>query len=542
VFFLFFMPVFWCACSQVYATYTVSLNQNNFDGSQLSIKGGDTVFIEPGHRDHLRFYNIHGDSLNPVVFINIGGLVEISTTTNNYGFQVYDCSYFKLTGTGTDSLTYGIKIGYTPAGTNGLSLDGFSTNYEVDHIEVLNSGFAGICANPVPDCDNLLNRGNFTRMNTLFHDNYVHNTSGEAFYIGSSFYNGYTILCDSVQKIVYPHEIHGLKIYNNIVDASGWDGIQVGCATKDCEIYGNRISNYGVLNITDQNFGIIIGAGTGGKCYNNLIVNGTGNGMCVFGIGGNLIYNNIIVNPGHALNDIMATARANGIFCDDRYTTDGSSFCFLNNTIISPTGDGIRFFSKLSKNNIICNNIILNPGTLGAYSPYDNPDLPFVYTIPGVDVTISTNYYSKTVSASVNYGNPDEVYTYCKALPVLDKGIDVTDYGIMEDFYHNNRKINNTCDIGAFEYPDSIIQLLKLTSIKVIPGNNTGELYIYSVKNELINGVQIYRLNGQLIYSNKPNTVNTLLKTIDYMQSGIYLVRINTQNDERVLKINSCYQ
>ena len=530
--------------SQVYnRKYIVRLSQTNFDGTLLSIKGGDTVFIEPGHRDHLRFYNIHGDSLNYVVFINDGGLVEMSTTTNNFGLQVYNCSYFRLTGTGSDAIKYGINIGHTPKGTNGLALDGFSTNYEVDHIEVSKSGFAGICANPVPDCDNKMNRGNFVCRNTLFHDNYVHSTLGEAFYIGHSFYTGYTITCDSVKKVVYPHEIHGLKIYNNLVDSSGYDGIQVGCATIGCEIYGNRVTNSGVSNTKDQNSGIILGAGTGGKCYNNLIVNGTGTGINVFGIGGNLIYNNIVVNAGKAMNDTMiTTSKSCGMFCDDRCTTAGTSFCFLNNTIISPKGDGIRFYSRLSKNNMICNNIILNLGTQGIYGPYESPNLPYVYNIAGVDVTASNNYYSNSVSSTVNYGNPDEVYNYCKSLPVIDKGIDVSNFGIMEDYNQNNRKINNTCDIGAFEYPTSIIQQTKVTSIKVISENNTGELYIYSEKNENIKSVQIYQFNGQMIYSNNPNTTNTLLKTIDYMRSGIYLVRINTPNDECVMKVNSCYQ
>jgi len=542
VFLLFFTHIFICVSSPIgNSKFTVSLSQTNIDGSSLSIKGGDTIYIEPGHRDHLRFYNIHGDSLNYVVFINKGGIVEVSTPSFYYGIQVYNCSYFRLTGTGADSITYGIKIGHTPSGANGLTLDGMSTNYEIDHVESANSGFAGICANPMPDCDNKLNRGNFIRRNTIFHDNYVHSTSGEAFYIGHSYYTGYTITCDSVKKTVYPHEIHGLKVYNNVIDSCGWDGIQVGCATLDCEIYGNKISNYGVRNTKDQNFGIIIGAGTGGKCYNNLIVNGTGDGINVFGIGGNMIYNNIIVNPGHAMNDTMITAKAIGIFCDDRCTIEGSSFYFLNNTIVSPKGDGIRIYSKLSKKNMICNNIILHPGTLGTYSPYLSPYLPYVYTVNGVDATVSNNYYSNLVSSAVNYEKPDEVYNYFMALPVIDKGMDVSNYGILQDYNMNDRKINNACDIGAFDYQASIIQKMKENSIKVIPSNSSGELYIYSEKMENISSVRIYQLSGQLIYSNNPNTENTTVKTIDYMKSGIYLVCVNTLNEECKTKFITCY-
>jgi hypothetical protein len=514
--------------------FIVGLNILNYDGTKLGIKPGDTVYIEPGHRDHLRFYNIHGDSLNCVVFINNGGLVELSTTIYNFGIQVYNCSYFKLTGTGSSTINYGIKIGSTPTGASGLSLDGMSTNYEIDHLEVTKSGFAGICANPKPDCDNKLNRGNFTRMNTIFHDNYVHNTYGEAFYIGHSFYTGYTITCDSTKKVVYPHEIHGLKIYNNVVDSSGWDGIQVGCATINCEIYGNHISNYGVRNTQDQNFGIIIGGGTGGKCYNNFIVNGTGNGMCVFGIGGNLIYNNIIVNPGHPMNDTMTTTKANGIFCDDRCTTDGASFSFFNNTIISPCGDGIRFFSTKSKNSKICNNIILKPGSYGSY--YNVNQSYVYYNSKTVDLSLSNNYYSNDALPNMDLTNLDNINLYCSGLPIIDQGMDVRLFDIFTDFNGNERLKNNACDIGAFEYSQPAIQ--KSSSIKIIPENSAGEITIYSTKKENLDNISVYQLSGQLIYNKKlTNQNSTTINLRNMVNKGIYLVSAKTESDRNMNRI-----
>ena len=522
--------------------FYIKTNVANVDGTKMGIKPGDTVFIEAGHRDHLRLYNIHGDSLNYIVFINNGGLVEISTNIFYYGFQVKDCSYFKLTGTGSDLFKYGIKIGHTPIGASGLTLDGTSTNYEVEHIECVNSGFAGICANPKPDCDENLNRANFTRKNTTFHDNYVHSTYGEAFYVGHSSYTGYTITCDSVKKLVYPHEIHGLQIYNNVIDSSGWDGIQVGCATIGCKIYGNKVSNYGVRNTKDQNFGIIMNAGTGGDCYNNLITNGTCTGINVFGIGGNKIYNNIIVNPGHAMNDTMITTNACGIFCDDRCTTEGSSFYFLNNTIISPKGDGIRIYSKLSKHNVISNNIILNPGSYGTYGSYVDINKSFVFTYPNVDVSVSNNYCSSSISAGIDYLKTENIFNYCKYLPVIDKVIDISNYNINADFNNNSRVVNGISDIGAFEYPDSIIQRQKSKSIKIISNNSSRELHIYSEKKEQINNVSIYQLSGQLIYTNSPNNDEVAVTLNKNTGNGIYLVCASTNNEECRSKISICYQ
>ena len=391
-----------------YTKFFISTDVLNVDGTNMGINPGDTIFIESGHRDHLRFYNIHGDSLHYVVFINSKGLVDIGPTTYYFGLQVYDCSFFKLTGTGIDNMKYGIKIGQTPTGASGLSLDGLSSNFEIDHIEVTKSGFAGICANPKPDCNDRLNRGNFVQTNTVYHDNYIHNTSGEAFYIGHSFYTGYNIVCDSTVKKVYPHEIHGIKIYNNLVDSAGWDGIQVGCATEDCEIYNNKISYYGAQNEKNQNFGIIIAAGTTGTCYNNFIINGTGNGINVFGLGNNTIYNNIIINPGYDFSGKYTTSNSIGIFCDDRATIEGRSFNFFNNTIISPKGDGIRFYSTLSRNSKVYNNLILNPGTIGYY--YNDNNKSYVYFDNTVDLSVSNNYFSTNTQSIKNLSSPEDVY------------------------------------------------------------------------------------------------------------------------------------
>ena len=512
--------------------FYIKTNVTNVDGTNMGIKPGDTMFIEPGYRDHLRFYNIHGDSLNYVVFINNGGLVELNTTTFNFGIQVYNCSYFRLTGTGSN-LEYGIKIGSTPVGTNGLSLDGSSTNYEVDHIEVTKSGFAGICANPKPDCENKLNRGNFTRRNTLFHDNYVHATLGEAFYIGHSFYTGYTITCDTVKKVVYPHEIHGLKVYNNIIDSCGLDGIQVGCATIGCEIYGNKITNYGVKNENDQNFGIIIGGGTGGKCYNNSIINGSGDGINVFGIGNNVIYNNIIVNAGYNFSN-STSKKSHGIFCDDRSTIEGSSFNFFNNTIISPNGDGIRFFSTKSKNSKICNNIILRPGSYGSYY-YVNQSYVY-YNSKTVDLSMSNNYFSNAVLPNMDFTSLYDINLYCSGLPIIDQGMDVRVFEIYSDFNGNERVRNNACDIGAFEYTQPAIQ--KSSSIKIIPENSAGEITIYSTRKENLDNISVYQISGQRIfYKNLLNQNSTTLNLRNMVKKGIYLVSAQTESDRNVNRI-----
>ena len=61
------------------------------------------------------------------------------------------------------------------------------------------------------------------------HDCYLHHIADEGFYIGSSKYTGQTIYqCDEI--VVLPHIIEGVSIYDNIVENTGWDGIQVSSA------------------------------------------------------------------------------------------------------------------------------------------------------------------------------------------------------------------------------------------------------------------------------------------------------------------------
>ena len=518
------------------SNHYINTDIKNVDGTNMGINPGDTVFIESGHRDHLRFYNIHGDSLHYVVFINKGGLVDIGPTTYNFGLQVYDCSFFKLTGTGINNLKYGIKIGQTPTGASGLSLDGISSNFEIDHIEVTKSGFAGICANPKPDCNDRVNRANFVQLNTIYHDNYVHDTYGEAFYIGHSFYTGYTIVCDTITKVVYPHEIHGLKIYNNLVDSAGWDGIQVGCATNDCEIYGNKISYYGAQNEKNQNFGIIIAAGTTGKCYNNFIINGTGSGINLFGLGNNFIYNNIIINPGYDFSGKYVTSNSMGIFCDDRATIEGRAFYFINNTIISPKGDGIRFYSTLSKNSKVYNNLILNPGTLGNY--YNDNNKSYVNYDNTVDITLSNNYFSTISTPIRNLNSPEDVYRFCMHLPIINDGVDISQYNILADFYGNHRKYNNIIDVGAFEYDTIMIPSQKTSSIKVFSNNTQHELMVYSTKKESIEKISIYRANGQRLFTQIPENKDiSIVSTKNIVNKGFYFVYVSTLTEESLNKI-----
>lgn len=411
-------------------TYVVPAGTKIIDGKALGLKPGSIIGLSSAIAyGTLEFHNIIGTKDQPIIITNCGGTVSIKATDKWHAVKTINSKYFRITG-GSSPGVYGIKI---QGGEMGLKLDGLSTNFEVDHVEVSNPGFAGIMAKTDPGCDDATIRGNFTMYDVTLHDNYIHDTGGEGFYVGNSFWGGMDRACGKR----LPHEIKGLKIYNNIVSNAGWEAIQVGCAIEGAEIYNNTIKNYGQANKLYQNNGIQIGSGTGGLVYNNFIKNGPGNGMIIMGIGDNVIYNNIIVDAG-----------ANGIFCDERFTP-GEGFKFINNTIINPNMDGIRLYAELVPMNTILNNIISNPGADNAYSV----DESFVHLLNAdVKVEMSNNLFVKTLD-KVQFVNPgEENYRLKPTSPAVNFGKDISAYKIPRDFYNTQRLKGFAYDVGASEF------------------------------------------------------------------------------------------
>src|SRR6185295_8018478 len=219
-------------------------------------------------------------------------------TTSN-GMLFTGSKYVHVTGTGDSGFTYGLKVIQTVAGSQGLVYAGLSSDLEVDHMEIQKAGYVAIMAKTDPSRTNCADvsavRPNFTLVNVSIHDNYIHESGGEGIYLGDSFYNGTTTFCGSMQ---YCHEVRGVRIYNNRFENTGRESIQVGAGVSDIEIYSNKIYNYGTGNLNSQNGGIQLGLGTTARLYNNFIKGGTGPAVAVQGIGGDYIYNNVIVNPG----------------------------------------------------------------------------------------------------------------------------------------------------------------------------------------------------------------------------------------------------
>jgi hypothetical protein len=415
------------ACSS--CKYIVPIEAMTVDGAKLGIKPGDVICLNSAIKyfHSLHFTNIVGTATAPVIIANCGGTAVLTANGRPFNIKTSKSKYFRITG-GDVAGTYGIKMS-GPTGS-GVVLAGLSTNFEVDHVEVFNTGFAGIIAKSDPTCDNTANRGYFTMRGVSIHDNYTHHTNGEGLYIGHSFYSGYQMDCG----VKLPHTIEGLRVYNNKALYTGWDGIQVGCATKDSEIYNNTITYPGTKLISGQGHGINIASGTVGRCYGNYIKGGAGNGITVWGLGDNTVYNNVIISSA-----------MNGIFCDERTETLGSGYRLMNNTIINPKLAGIRLLSEKVPN-VVINNIVVNPG----YAP--NGERAYLMRPKLITIVASNNYNTTSISSvkfvDVAAGN----YRLSTGSPAIEKGKSISTYGIPLDFYKSTRLKGTYYDIGASEY------------------------------------------------------------------------------------------
>lgn len=425
---------------------TVAPGTTLIDGNVIPHAPGDVICLMAGVKQSLRIFNFQGSANNYLVFKNCGGQLVLSNSTGNYGISVQNSKYFRLTGTGDSNFLYGIKV--SQSGSMGVTLGTYSTDYELDHLELANTGFAGIMSKTEPDC-NVRDLRSFVQRNTYFHDNYIHHTGGEGFYVGYTAYPSGTKQCGGQTVTVYPHRLEGVAIYRNLLENTGWDGIQLGSTTADGAIYENIVENFGTANQFGQSNGLQLSAGVVADVYDNWLSTGPGNGMAVFGAGGNLIYNNVILDAG-----------ASGIFCDDRYTTPGEGFHFINNTFVRPAVNGMRMYSDESTGNVFYNNIVADPGQACVHLLHTN-----------IDWSESNNLCAATV-AEVGFVAPlSGNYHLDPDSPACGAGRDVSMYGITHD--HDGLSRAAPHDIGAFEC-SSASGKLTLTPAMVVQESGAG--------------------------------------------------------------------
>jgi hypothetical protein len=329
--------------------------------------------------------------------------------------------------------------------------------------------------------------------------------------------------------MMMPPVLDGIKIYNNIVKNTGWDGIQVSSAPLHCQVFNNTILNDSQAEVQNQMSGILMGGGSKCDCNNNFISDGKGDGIENHGLGGNRIFNNIIVNAGRTYLPGDLTQMKHGIFVSDVSVMNDSGLCIFFNDIINPKSDGIRFQSVKSKHNLIASNLIINPGNYNFYeldnTSFSGKDAYVMIPNAAADVQLKNNFFSRTIAAA---GISVTDYTILPGSPLINMGY-AGNGAIAFDSRNHRRPAGGLYDIGAMEYDAGIDTLLYTFSEKPLlfpnPVSTTITIKYLSVDAKKI-VVNIYTLNGEqlLQQSSQPIIpgIQQLHIEVGNLPSGIY--------------------
>ncbi|MTI19754.1 right-handed parallel beta-helix repeat-containing protein, partial [Fulvivirga sp. RKSG066] len=254
--------------------YVLGHDQVILDNDQLNLPLGATVGIESGLRKSIIIRNFQGTAELPYIFTNCDGKSIVSDDVP--AIKLHNNNHIRLTGTGSSD-TYGINV--IKGKPFGVVAELGTSNFEIDHLEITGITEVAISARTRPTCDGSTNRGTFEQKNSVIHHNYLHDVGGEGTYVGGShWHSNFPPVDECLGLTLYEPELKGVKIYNNLVENVGKDGIQVGGAVEDCQIYNNIVVNYGLRNITVHQSGIQINPGTTGEVFSNVVQGGTGNG------------------------------------------------------------------------------------------------------------------------------------------------------------------------------------------------------------------------------------------------------------------------
>lgn len=459
-------PLFLCfivsaAHAQCHCTYSLAPSITAVDNDTLGLQPGDTLCITASTKEYLTLINFEGNADSPLVVINCGGQVILEATTSVYyqqGINLQHCRFLQLTGTGDVHTPYGFNIRNTEVGS-GLDARSGSTNLEIDHLEISGTDFAGMVIKDDPKCNGDYTRANFQMKDIHIHHNYIHHTTGEGLYVGVTAYDGFSKDCSGngvVDTLLLGHEIIGVDIHHNTLDSIGREAIQVFSAPRNVTLHHNTVTHYALEKEAAHSSGIQLGDGSSGRIYSNSITRGYGSGIHVTADSTVLVYNNTIDKAGMYYDHQNATelaTEAYGIHLwGDRIRNTGYYFGVFNNTIVCSKNHGIKQYScgtSSTKTTLIHNNVILKPGLRGLVSSDLLAPMSFDCA---QNVTETHNFFDSTALSAgfLNATNGD--FRLRNTSYLINQGLDLSSYGIDNDFVDSLRPVNTVYDLGAYEH------------------------------------------------------------------------------------------
>ncbi len=304
------------------------------DGSAGTWSPGAVIQVPAGNYSRITLKALVGEPGKEITIINEGLVVVDNTRSGGGAIDIRGCRHLHLAGVGpgADVTAVGLKCGFRissdKSGPHALNVVDKSSDIEIDHIEVSSAGFAGFNVKDEPRANLSTNRDHFTMYNISLHHNYVHNTQGEGFYIGHTFYDGYKPQGQTEGQLLYPHVINGLQVFANVTCDTGCEGIQVGSVVENCRISDNVVLRSGRAPFASyQSNGVQVGSGTKAIVSGNFICDIPDNGLIVFGKDRCVITNNIIARTG-----------GSGIYVNSR---EVEGYYILNNTLADCAKGGV---------------------------------------------------------------------------------------------------------------------------------------------------------------------------------------------------------
>ncbi|MBK9263301.1 MAG: right-handed parallel beta-helix repeat-containing protein [Polyangiaceae bacterium] len=346
-------PAFAAECG---CTHEVMPGTTGVNGTDIGVKPGDVVCIMAGDYEFIRFREIHGTADAPVIVKNCGGVVNVRNTDRAYAVDFQGSSHhFRLTGTGEPGVEYGFRVSAPdkdPHPGVGLWFLDKSTDYEVDHIEVYETGFAGVMSKTDPLCDGSADQDKFVQKNVHLHHLWIHDTGGEGFYVGSTQGNGHTITCNGQQEVRMPHFLEGIEIDHCLVEDTGWDGAQIGMAREGCSFHDNVIRRVGSEMVQYQWMGLQIGGPSKCDIRRNIISDGPVNGIFVFGAGDTTVADNVVMRFGEV--DIYANIQNN---------PGPVAYRIAHNTLLDFGEAAVQVFGDAVEGAFAYNNFVVGPSS-----------------------------------------------------------------------------------------------------------------------------------------------------------------------------------
>ncbi|MBC7937692.1 MAG: PKD domain-containing protein [Rhizobacter sp.] len=342
-------------------------------------KGGDTVKITGTSYSVIEFNNIAGDPCRPIVIMP---LTRVTTPV----FRIKGNSrYLKIWGGNTQ---YGIKVNGGPMAITSAH------HIEVDNVEATGGSTGVYCKQDVVYADPMTWNPNYRMTKLTFKNMWIHDIDGEGMYVGITQPSGLTVRStwSGLDTVIVPIRLDSVEISNNIVERCTWDAIQLSNARYGNKIFGNTVRDYGTINMSSQQAGIILGGNTNGDIYNNTITRGTGNGIEAFGFGVINIYGNTLDSCGYdGRTNANGTQGQQPIYASD----------FLNGVEINPK-QTINVYGNAV-------NRPLNSGGIFIAGYYNNsfPSTAYnnTFCIPNAPANWQNTYLKLNVAGSTNTNN-----------------------------------------------------------------------------------------------------------------------------------------